>query len=126
MMDEIDNMRIQALPEEAVALAPETVLGDLPVTADTEASLATYLHEITQIPLLTGEEEIALAKRVETGDRGAAATMVRGNLRLVVSIAKRYVRSGMPLIDLIQEGNQGLMRAVDKFQYRKGFKLSTY
>ncbi|MBC8590753.1 RNA polymerase sigma factor RpoD [Wansuia hejianensis] len=85
-----------------------------------------YLKEIGKIPLLTGEEEIELAKRMEIGDEEAKKQLAEANLRLVVSIAKRYVGRGMLFLDLIQEGNLGLMKAVEKFEYRKGFKFSTY
>jgi len=85
-----------------------------------------YLKEIGKIPLLTGSEEIDLAKRMEDGDEIAKKKLAEANLRLVVSIAKRYVGRGMLFLDLIQEGNLGLMKAVEKFEYRKGFKFSTY
>ncbi len=85
-----------------------------------------YLKEIGKIPLLTGEEEIELAKRMEAGDEEAKKKLAEANLRLVVSIAKRYVGRGMLFLDLIQEGNLGLMKAVEKFEYKKGFKFSTY
>lgn len=85
-----------------------------------------YLKEIGKIPLLTGEEEVELAKRMEAGDEAAKRHLAEANLRLVVSIAKRYVGRGMLFLDLIQEGNLGLMKAVEKFEYRKGFKFSTY
>ncbi len=85
-----------------------------------------YLKEIGKIPLLTGDEEIELAKRMEAGDESAKKHLAEANLRLVVSIAKRYVGRGMLFLDLIQEGNLGLMKAVEKFEYRKGFKFSTY
>ena len=85
-----------------------------------------YLKEIGKIPLLTGEEETEVAKRLAEGDEAAHNTMVEANLRLVVSIAKRYVGRGLPLLDLIQEGNLGLIKAVGKFDYTKGYKFSTY
>ena len=85
-----------------------------------------YLKEIGQVPLLTTEEEMELAKKMVNGDRAAKNRLVEANLRLVVSIAKRYVGKGMYFLDLIQEGNLGLMKAVDKFDYNKGFKFSTY
>ena len=83
-----------------------------------------YLKEIGKIPLLTAEEEVELAKRMEAGDEEAKKKLAEANLRLVVSIAKRYVGRGMLFLDLIQEGNLGLMKAVEKFEYRKGFKFS--
>lgn len=85
-----------------------------------------YLKEIGRIPLLTFEDEISLAKRYEKGDKKAKRILTESNLRLVVSIAKKYIGRGMSLLDLIQEGNQGLIRAVEKYDWRKGFKFSTY
>lgn len=85
-----------------------------------------YLKEIGKVPLLTPDEEIELAKRMELGDEEAKKTLAEANLRLVVSIAKRYVGRGMQFLDLIQEGNLGLIKAVEKFDYRKGYKFSTY
>ena len=85
-----------------------------------------YLREIGKIPLLTKEEEVELAKRVEAGDEEAKKKLIEANLRLVVSIAKKYIGRGLSFLDLIQEGNLGLIRAVEKFDYRKGFKFSTY
>jgi RNA polymerase primary sigma factor len=89
-------------------------------------SLRLYLRSIGRVPLLSGEEEVALAKRIERGDIGAKQHMVEANLRLVVSIAKGYVGRGLTLLDLIQEGSLGLIRAVEKFDYRRGYKFSTY
>ncbi len=89
-------------------------------------SLQQFLDGIATTPLLTAEEEIVLAKRIERGDLGAKDHMTRANLRLVVSIAKRYRNQGLPFLDLIQEGTIGLVRAVEKFDYRRGFKFSTY
>lgn len=85
-----------------------------------------YLKEIGRVALLSAEEEIELAKRIEQGDQEAKSRLAEANLRLVVSIAKRYVGRGMLFLDLIQEGNMGLLKAVEKFDYRKGFKFSTY
>lgn len=85
-----------------------------------------YLKEIGRVPLLTADEEVELAKRIEGGDEEAKRQLAEANLRLVVSIAKRYVGRGMHFLDLIQEGNLGLIKAVEKFDYRKGFKFSTY
>lgn len=85
-----------------------------------------YLKEIGRVPLLSAEEEIELAKRIEQGDEEAKRRLAEANLRLVVSIAKRYVGRGMLFLDLIQEGNMGLIKAVEKFDFRKGFKFSTY
>ncbi|MBN1331583.1 RNA polymerase sigma factor RpoD [Candidatus Dojkabacteria bacterium] len=88
--------------------------------------IRAYLHEIGRIPLLNAQEEVELAKRIEKGDEEARDLLTTANLRLVVSIAKKYAKRGLDLLDLIQEGNIGLMRAVEKFEYRKGFKFSTY
>jgi RNA polymerase primary sigma factor len=92
----------------------------------TQDSIQMYLREIGKIPLLTGEMEVALAKRKERNDKEAERRLIEANLRLVVSIAKKFVGKSMSLLDLIQEGNIGLFRAVKKFEYRKGFKFSTY
>src|SRR3989338_1142890 len=91
----------------------------------TEA-IKIYLKDIRHIPLLTPKKEFELAKRVEKGDKAARNEMIRANLRLVISIAKRYVNLGIPLSDLIEEGNIGLMKAVDKFDPHRGFRFSTY
>lgn len=93
------------------------------LTAD---SIQMYLREIGKIPLLTGEQEVALAKRKEKLDKEAEKALIEANLRLVVSIAKKFTGKSLSLLDLIQEGNIGLFRAVKKFEYRKGFKFSTY
>lgn len=92
----------------------------------TEDPVRMYLKEIGKVPLLTAEEETELAKRMEQGDWEARKKLAEANLRLVVSIAKRYVGRGMLFLDLIQEGNLGLIKAVEKFDYRKGYKFSTY
>ena len=98
---------------------------DLSVEASLD-SLRLYLRAIGRVPLLSAEEEVALAKRIERGDMAAKQHMVEANLRLVVSIAKGYVGRGLTLLDLIQEGSLGLIRAVEKFDYRRGYKFSTY
>ncbi len=97
-----------------------------PAPDPTLDSLQQFLDGIAETPLLTAEEELELAKRIERGDLEAKDHMTRANLRLVVSIAKRYRNQGLPFLDLIQEGTVGLIRAVEKFDYRKGFKFSTY
>lgn len=89
-------------------------------------SVKMYLREIGTVPLLSAQEEIDLAKRMEDGDLNAKQKMINANLRLVVSIAKKYIGQGLLFLDLIQEGNAGLIRAAEKFDYRKGFKFSTY
>ena len=91
-----------------------------------EDPVRMYLKEIGKVPLLSAEEEIEYAKRMEQGDEEAKKRLAEANLRLVVSIAKRYVGRGMLFLDLIQEGNLGLIKAVEKFDYRKGYKFSTY
>lgn len=89
-------------------------------------ALKTYLREIRTIPLLTAQEEVSLSKRAKKGDEHARKAMIRANLRLVINIAKRYMYLGIPFLDLIEEGNLGLMKAVDKFNPQKGFRFSTY
>lgn len=96
------------------------------LTGISEDSVRMYLREIGQYALLNGEEEVKLAKRIERGDKSAKRRLAEANLRLVVSIAKKYIGRGLTLLDLIQEGNLGLNRAVEKFDYKKGFKFSTY
>jgi RNA polymerase primary sigma factor len=91
-----------------------------------EDAVRLYLEGIGRVPLLTKEDEVRLAKRVEANDMGAKNALIEANLRLVVSIAKRYTSRGLTLLDLIQEGNLGLIRAVEKFDWRRGFKFSTY
>jgi len=96
------------------------------IPSDSENSLADYFREVGERSLLSRQDEVSLARRKDAGDSQAKALMIEGNLRLVISIAKRYMNRGLPLADLLQEGNQGLMRAVDKFEYQKGFRFSTY
>ena len=111
-------------PEELVE--PERIDLSVPEGVSIDDPVRMYLKEIGKVPLLTAEEEINIAKRMEEGDEDAKAKLTEANLRLVVSIAKRYVGRGMLFLDLIQEGNLGLIKAVDKFDYRKGYKFSTY
>ena len=108
----------EEVEEELDLTIPEGIAIDDPVRM--------YLKEIGKVPLLSSEEEIDLANRIEQGDQRAKKKLAEANLRLVVSIAKRYVGRGMLFLDLIQEGNLGLIKAVEKFDYRKGFKFSTY
>lgn len=89
-------------------------------------ALKTYLKEIRNIPLLTAKEEIDLSNKIKKGDERARKTMIQSNLRLVINIAKRYAHLGIPFLDLIEEGNLGLMKAVDKFNPKKGYRFSTY
>lgn len=105
---------------------PELVPGTSYLDDISDDSVRLYLREIGKIPLLTAEEELALAKKVVSGDKRAKDAMAEANMRLVVSIAKRYVGRGLDLLDLIQEGNTGLLRAVEKFDPERGFKFSTY
>lgn len=107
--------------EEEIVLDDQTYLDDI-----ADDSVRLYLREIGKIPLLNAEEELTLANKVVAGDKGAKDKMAEANMRLVVSIAKRYVGRGLDLLDLIQEGNTGLLRAVEKFDPDKGFKFSTY
>lgn len=89
-------------------------------------ALKTYLKEIRIIPLLTAEQEVELSKKIKKGDEQARKQMIRSNLRLVINIAKRYMYLGIPLLDLVEEGNLGLMKAVDKYNHKKGYRFSTY
>jgi len=119
--------------EEAIADEPIEVLvdaDDTEVRAETRdtsrANLAVYLKEISAIPLLTREEEAAVARRARAGDEQAKARLIESNLRLVVQLARRYLNRGLPLPDLIEEGNLGLLRAVEKFDPERGLRFSTY
>jgi RNA polymerase primary sigma factor len=127
--DAVETLRT-ALAEAEVEIeaddAGERELDLTPSSGGTTESLQLFLNGIGQYPLLTASEEVALAKRVERGDVAAKERMVNCNLRLVVSIAKRYRGHDLPLLDLIQEGTIGLNRAVEKFDWRKGYKFSTY
>jgi RNA polymerase primary sigma factor len=105
---------------------PRVTTETLPAPDPTVDSLQQFLDGIAKTRLLTAKEEVILAKRIERGDLAAKERMIEANLRLVVSIAKRYRNQGLPFLDLIQEGSIGLVRAVEKFDYRKGFKFSTY
>ena len=114
-------------PHEQPALAEEEKGPKLDLSVEPSLdSLRLYLREIGKVPLLTADQEIYLAKRIERGDMSAKTHMIEANLRLVVSIAKSYLGRGLSFLDLIQEGSLGLIRAVEKFDYRKGFKFSTY
>lgn len=112
--------------KELSAIEEETEADDGEFPLQVDDPVRMYLKEIGKFPLLSQEEETALAMRMEQGDSEARRLMTESNLRLVVSIAKRYVGHGMLLLDLIQEGNMGLLKAVEKFDYRRGFKFSTY
>src|SRR3954464_10920080 len=106
-------------------IAPTRVRGDDLATSTTDA-MQLFLNEVRRWPLLTAEEEVELAKRIENGDAEAKERMINSNLRLVVSLAKRYQGQDLPLLDLIQEGILGLIRAAEKFDWRRGYKFSTY
>ena len=120
-----DDVDIDGLDEEEEVELDKIDLS-VPEGVSIEDPVRMYLKEIGKVPLLSAEEEIELAKRMEQGDENAKKRLAEANLRLVVSIAKRYVGRGMLFLDLIQEGNLGLIKAVEKFDYRKGYKFSTY
>ena len=128
----IDVLRISDDDDEDILLDDEDEVEveqidlSVPDGVSIEDPVRMYLKEIGKVPLLSAEEEIELAKRMELGDMEAKKRLAEANLRLVVSIAKRYVGRGMLFLDLIQEGNLGLIKAVEKFDYRKGYKFSTY
>jgi RNA polymerase primary sigma factor len=129
-VDLVEGEQHKALPhqepppeDEKTAAAPKPL--DLTVEPSLD-SLRLYLREIGKVQLLTADQEVTLAKRIERGDMSAKTAMIEANLRLVVSIAKGYLGRGLSFLDLIQEGSLGLIRAVEKFDYRKGYKFSTY
>jgi RNA polymerase primary sigma factor len=119
LLRELDKRGIEVVETEVPLAAP-------PVAEATTDALQLFLREAGRHPLLTAAQEVALAKRVERGDGDAKKQMIQSNLRLVVSIAKNYRNQGLPFLDLIQEGTLGLIRAVEKFDWRRGFKFSTY
>ena len=132
-LDIVDDFDFESLEpdseaelEELVEAAETDDLTDMPKGVTVDDPVRMYLKEIGKVPLLTADEEMDLAQRMEQGDEEAKKRLCEANLRLVVSIAKRYVGRGMLFLDLIQEGNLGLIKAVDKFDWRKGFKFSTY
>ena len=122
--DDVDDEEIILTEEDEVDV--ENIDLSVPDGISIEDPVRMYLKEIGNVPLLSAEEEIELAKKMEMGDQEAKKRLAEANLRLVVSIAKRYVGRGMLFLDLIQEGNLGLIKAVEKFDYRKGYKFSTY
>ena len=146
VLEELEQAKVEILPVSDNNIEDDPVLleemdddmGDVPEIDLSKVDLSIpegvglddpvrmYLKEIGKVPLLTAEEEIELAKRMELGDEEAKKRLAEANLRLVVSIAKRYVGRGMLFLDLIQEGNLGLIKAVDKFDYKMGYKFSTY
>src|SRR6186997_3128701 len=136
-LDELDLEAAQldefyaALEEAQIAVVHADAVDDSEPEAEPAAEITTdalqlFLKDIGKVPLLTAAQEVELAKRIERGEHSAKQAMVEANLRLVVSIAKRYRNQGLPFLDLIQEGTIGLVRAAEKFDYRKGFKFSTY
>ena len=122
--DDVDDEEIILTEEDEVDV--ENIDLSVPDGISIEDPVRMYLKEIGKVPLLSAEEEIELAKKMEMGDEDSKKRLAEANLRLVVSIAKRYVGRGMLFLDLIQEGNLGLIKAVEKFDYRKGYKFSTY
>jgi len=128
----IHDLGVEIVEDEATDKAHVATAGagarplDLSFTTPMTDPVRAYFGEIGKVPLLTADEEVALAIRIEEGDAEAKRRLTQANLRLVVSIAKRYTGRGLSLLDLIQEGNLGLIRAVEKFDYRRGFKFSTY
>ena len=133
ILDTLSGLNIEVIKEDAVPEAEllaeveeEEIDISVPEGISIDDPVRMYLKEIGKVPLLTADEEIELAKRMEEGDEDAKHRLCEANLRLVVSIAKRYVGRGMLFLDLIQEGNLGLIKAVEKFDYRKGYKFSTY
>ena len=132
ILDTLSELNIDVIKETGINEAEPAIAQDddldlsVPEGISIDDPVRMYLKEIGKVPLLTADEEIELAKRMEEGDEEAKHRLSEANLRLVVSIAKRYVGRGMLFLDLIQEGNLGLIKAVDKFDYRKGYKFSTY
>ena len=124
--DRIGNVQVTAEIEKGYEKTAEESENSFTERGNAEDPVSMYLKEIGRIPLLSSEEEIELAKRMEEGDEEAKKKLSEANLRLTVSIAKRYSGRGMQFLDLIQEGNLGLIKAVEKFDYRKGYKFSTY
>ena len=123
----VEGEQHKRLPHEPVPVDEEKIAPKLDLSVEPSLdSLRLYLREIGKVPLLTASQEVALAKRIERGDMAAKQHMIEANLRLVVSIAKGYLGRGLSFLDLIQEGSLGLIRAVEKFDYRKGYKFSTY
>ena len=133
ILDTLSSLNIEVIKDEPVPEADlaadseeEEIDISVPEGISIDDPVRMYLKEIGKVPLLSADEEIELAKRMEEGDEEAKRRLSEANLRLVVSIAKRYVGRGMLFLDLIQEGNLGLIKAVEKFDYRKGYKFSTY
>lgn len=125
-LEPMENATLESSNEETEAEAEAEVDLAVPEGVGIDDPVRMYLKEIGRVPLLTSEEEVDLAMRMEANNEEAKRKLAEANLRLVVSIAKRYVGRGMLFLDLIQEGNLGLIKAVEKFDYRKGYKFSTY
>ena len=125
-LDLDEDLFIEEDIEDEEEIDMESIDLSVPEGISVEDPVRMYLKEIGKVPLLSSEDEIELAKKIELGDDDAKQRLTEANLRLVVSIAKRYVGRGMQFLDLIQEGNLGLIKAVEKFDYRKGYKFSTY
>jgi RNA polymerase primary sigma factor len=126
VQDALDERGLEVTDDCGQAdVAPTRVRGD-EMAANTTDAMQLFLNEVRRHPLLTAEEEVELAKRIEEGDAAAKERMINSNLRLVVSLAKRYQGQDLPLLDLIQEGILGLIRAAEKFDWRRGYKFSTY
>ena len=124
--DDDDDVDLDAIMSDEEDVDVENIDLSVPDGVSVEDPVRMYLKEIGKVPLLSAEREIELAQRMEEGDEEAKKELAEANLRLVVSIAKRYVGRGMLFLDLIQEGNLGLIKAVEKFDYHKGYKFSTY
>jgi RNA polymerase primary sigma factor len=122
----LEQRGIEIVEQQAEAQAPPPPPQPQPVHESTTDALQLFLRDAGRHPLLTAAQEVELAKRIERGEREAKQTMIQSNLRLVVSIAKNYRNQGLPFLDLIQEGTLGLIRAVEKFDWRRGYKFSTY
>ena len=129
VLDTLQSMKIEVVdepPAEPAKDSARTTVSPDPYDDSLSDPVRMYLREIGATPLLTAEEEVELAKRIEAGDAEAKRQLISANLRLVVSLARHYVGRGMQLLDLIQEGNLGLIKAAEKFDYRRGYKFSTY
>src|SRR4051795_12601405 len=126
LLERLDTHGIELTDDCSRAIEEEVTYTNQQIASATTDSLQLFLNEAGRYPLLTAAQEVELAKRIEAGDKEAKDLLVNSNLRLVVSIAKKYQGHGLTLLDLIQEGIIGLIRAAEKFDWRKGFKFSTY
>ena len=125
VLDTLQSMKIEVVDEQPAEQAKADNTYSDAYDDSLSDPVRMYLREIGATPLLTAEEEVELAKRIEAGDADAKKQLISANLRLVVSLARHYVGRGMQLLDLIQEGNLGLIKAAEKFDYRRGYKFST-